>query len=318
MTKGLVIYHGADMDGIVSGMLAKIDMLNNGITDVEMMPVKYSNMVNNIYVGGYDAITLTDFSFNEQLMIKLASHGNFKWYDHHQYAIDAFNKLDVEFEPAGVRDGSECAAMLIYKDLFQSKSMGDALDGKYITILHEFDTPVSYFMKLVNVYDLQLRDSPLYEQAMMFNYALSSIDEDGLFKDLDRLLANGNAYASFGFTSGLLRHGEYIRNYQLKELSKLKPARLRIRGNDEQIEHIPLYFKYSNELLYMHTDNAIAMLTINDEGKALVSLRSKNANIFNACDAAKAHGGGGHACAAGFSGDVNTILGMVRYNEQTD
>lgn len=134
MKNYLIIYHREDNDGVFSAAIAETYLrLNDKHIGVRMMPSDYGSMSKvtksevDSWAEEYDAVIITDISFNEDMMKYLYNKIGNKliWIDHHKPIIKASFSGGFSGAP-GERDTNRSAILLAFKFFF------DPIDEYYV------------------------------------------------------------------------------------------------------------------------------------------------------------------------------------------
>lgn len=127
----IVIYHSADLDGLVSGALIKMKF-----PDAEMRGFDYGQLFEPEING--QPVIIADIAFPMEKMVQIAKGSNFQltWIDHHISAINAYKEIVGDGEPF-------CTAVLDHEIA--------ACEGTWNYLFPESPLPLA--VKLIGEYD---------------------------------------------------------------------------------------------------------------------------------------------------------------------
>lgn len=284
-----IIYHIADADGHMSGLIAlkahenssEIEMhgYDNGFNYEELMAK----------IEDDDLVIMLDISLPKELMFELSDRaGDFIWIDHHQTAIDEVADIGIK----GVQEVGTAACRLAWEYFYPNEvcPMGIALLAQYDV----WDKEGRYDWK---------------EQVMPFQYYWKYRDTDpgqfGLNSEMAILLSDNN----INLIPAMVIDGRNILNYE-KRRSKV------MAETYAHVETINTGERSYNALcINSNVRSSMALDSMFDERKHdfmcvyvdtgtefRISFYHPNAEEYGlhlGKDVAKKFGGGGHAGAAG-------------------
>jgi oligoribonuclease NrnB/cAMP/cGMP phosphodiesterase (DHH superfamily) len=144
MEKVLIIYHSADIDGIVSGAMVG-DMLT-GTAELNFMGYHYNEPYDIDFICSFNRVYIADVQLPDSAMLQVAERTQLFWFDHHQTSYqffcsntEAFANASVYFPNANELGNYSCTDV-IYKYLF----------NKYPTRRSD---PFFYFIGRYDIFD---------------------------------------------------------------------------------------------------------------------------------------------------------------------
>ncbi len=271
MTKSICFHHN-DPDGHSSGAIVKYalgDVVTLIESDYDGTPIPW-NMVEEA-----EQIIVTDFSFSVEDMTRLAEGRELIWIDHHRSAMAEFEGIADDWP--GLRDLSEAACVLTWKHFFPERDVPRAIvliGDRDIWRWAEEDT------------------GPFNESLYNHNYKADQADFwKPLFADDAPILEK------------MIKEGALLRRVKLKGVDHTMEARsfevefegyqtlaINTRGNGD----IGNYGRDRGyEIVYTYADKM--------QVDGLTTVVTLFSNKIDVSVIAKSYGGGGHACASGFS-----------------
>jgi hypothetical protein len=301
--KAAIIYHSADMDGIMSMEAMKWHLLMPPIIRSPESDAAQKEKVLHLYGydygqetpkpilkswGDYDTIYIVDLTV-EELMDNLALRPKIVWIDHHKTAIEKYKFAEFK----GVRLDGVAACRLVW--WWNTTMEGEPrLDSFRLRLYTE-----PAILTLLGEYDVWDHHD---ENSLLANLAMQSIPA-GTWKDTVRLLFNGEPNTLKGLVAG----GKIIA-YYLKNVS----ARYAFANAHEVVFH-GLKFLVLNgargsqafdavlnvgELQREDIDGLMAWTYDGDD--VSVSLYGVPGKDIDLSEIALEYGGGGHRGACGF------------------
>ena len=272
MKSRICIYHKNCADGFGAALAVKSywDAAGVAESDQEFFPAHYGDTPPD--VEGKE-VMIVDFSYDRQTLVDMnESAAKLTVIDHHKTAEEALKGLDFcHF------DMSQSGAMLTYKHLFPESIAPLLFDYIQDRDLWQWKLPMS---KEVSA-------------------ALQAIPMR--FEDWSPYLVDNNIEI-------LKMQGETILRYQRRIVDKVASGSLpmiNFLGHDVPcVNTTTLISEIGNELSKSHP---FAVMYFDVEGKRVYSLRSQEYGE-DVSAIAKKFGGGGHACAAGFSVSHDILL----------
>lgn len=307
--KSVILYHQADLDGVLSGVIAKYYLSLRHET-VEAIGSDYHLPINIEALDKFDNIYVIDFSNKELFESKLAK--KIIWIDHHASAIEEFRPLKLnQFCIDGV---AACRlafqfftninySMLDKEDFFARKVQ----EPFVITLAGEFD-----------IWDLT---SPC---ARPFNFGIADLsfsNIDILFKSTKSILCPGprknrdesyleeliEKLASIDGREpkriyNAIQRGKGVVDYINSTSYRVPPNFVIIDGKRGRVFNTHVF----SSLVHTNTENEDFIMVWSHLGgnKVKVSFYSEKINCF---ELAKKFGGGGHKGAAGCTIDLFTL-----------
>jgi len=87
-----IVYHSADLDGMMSAAIAKKFLLENE-EECELLPFNYGQEFPDL--SKYETVFVLDVSLSEVLMSQLNTENKLVWIDHHKSALEKFKDIDI-------------------------------------------------------------------------------------------------------------------------------------------------------------------------------------------------------------------------------
>ena len=309
--KPLIIYHANCTDGFGAAFCAWLKFGN----EAEYAPMNYGEQA-EFNVAGREVYIL-DFSFPREVMDHIFKHAkHVVWLDHHKTAFEMwlnnYEKGDVH---VCNRYGPTTPCEIVLND---SKS------GALLAWEHFNETKPPLFIKLIDDRDRWQFKLP---QSKAFHTAMS-MRKPWTFESWKNEFAGPQDY--FYDISELLNQGELLLLYQKQQVESL--AKYARKCSIPAKFHPATGEACSLSILYwdcpgLAVNTSVHMSEVGHElanqsgtfgliwylgenGQAKVSLRSNG--DYDVSAIAKQFGGGGHKNAAGFSIDVQTLLGWLK------
>lgn len=276
MTKKHCFYHSADFDGHCSGAIVL-----DAIPDCEMHGINYGDHFPSEDIGPDDTVFMVDFSLQPfQRMLDLQSLcKRLVWIDHHKSAIEEEVASGVSVE--GIRDTHHAACELCWK-WFHEEPMPLAvrLLGRYDV----WDLDAEGGLVLPFQWGLRMVSETL-PGAICWNRLLLTVsDSDGIVRET---IERGRLLLAFQS----VQDANYCRGYAFAtELDGLKVIAVN-KGmcNSQAFASVWDATKY----------DAMCAFARRPDGTWTISLYTDRQDV-DVSAFCKAHGGGGHAKAAGF------------------
>lgn len=273
--KNLCIYHKNCADGFGAAIAAKALWKLEGIpeADQEFMPAHYGDTPPD--ATGKNVL-IVDFSYDRETLLTMHSQAKkLVVIDHHKTAEEALRGL-----PFCHFDMNQSGAMLTWKYcFFEAKAMFDAEDSTKTPLLIQY-----------------IQDRDLWRRALPDSKAVSAA-----LQALPMTFENWMPYLNNDEIDSLKMQGRVILRYQQQTIDAVVNGKLPMIvfcGHVVPcINTTTLISEIGNEL---SKDNPFAMMYFDTAVKRIYSLRSQEGGV-DVSEIAKRFGGGGHACAAGFS-----------------
>lgn len=160
MNNIIVLYHRADLDGVLSGVIAKHYLSLNPLNNVCMFGADYGDNLKELNLNQYDKIYVLDFSDNWLLTHPILSK-KVIWIDHHISAIDKKYKVN-QYCINGV-----AACRLVYQ-YFTNDTASFLTDQSFY--MRQVNEP--YIVALTGEYDIWDQTSPI---ALFVNKAINDL-----------------------------------------------------------------------------------------------------------------------------------------------
>lgn len=271
------LYHGSDLDGICSAAIVK-----HKYPDVLLYPVEYGYTDSKVddLVSPEDEVIMVDYSLQPFIdMVSLSSKVNLTWIDHHDTAIDDYEKIKG-LKLKGIRDVDNAACELTWKFLYPDKKM-------------------PYSIWLLGRYDIWRHHESVsilpFQYGMKLNYHQP---EDVEWWDM--VFTN---HRDGSFIQDIIQDGKTIIRYR----NKLNEKLCEVQAFESKILNykcICINRALCGSTVFDSIDNIddydiMAAFYICKKGAWNVSLYTNKENV-NVGKIAKMFGGGGHKGAAGF------------------
>lgn len=261
-------YHSADTDGHCSGALVKL-----AYPDCGLIPINYGDEYDFMGIPEDEEVWMVDFCIQPyELMREFVRDHNVKWVDHHKTAIEAMEGARC----SGYREIGIGACQLVWE------------------CLHGSNAP--YFVRLLAEYDVWDHSNP---DTLPFQYGIRMYETDPIKNP--RLWIN--LMELNHFVSQIISDGKLLLQYETEQNRKYSES-CYFETEIDGIPAVAINKLMSNSKLF---DSILMkpgqiMLTFGwRKGKWTVSLYGTDVDVSTI---AKAHGGGGHAGAAGFQCEV--------------
>ena len=295
-----IITHN-DLDGYGSGYLVK-DMLENheGIDpdNIKIYIMDYAKELDLSEFNKNDEVWITDYSLKPDVMNKLLDiTENITWIDHHKSALEYISKYNKPVK--GIQTIGLAATALTYLWFYAPKELLYLSNER----LEEWlDKNAPRWIDLVDAWDVWKLNSKYYEGGRLLSLALSpqlSIELVGKLKDKD-------------FLKEIVQKGKIYDEYQQMSNNSFV--------NQWGFE-LPVEFDSNTYKAFVMNKGGCSSLAFGDkikdydmcisfilkEDKLSVSVYSDK-DYIDCSEICKAHGGGGHKGAAGYTVNLMDIL----------
>jgi oligoribonuclease NrnB/cAMP/cGMP phosphodiesterase (DHH superfamily) len=294
MKTGLVIYHGADLDGILSGYLMQQFLEEDGISgSIPMIAANYGDPIPKEFQEPLpDVVAVVDFSYSMDILRELSDRTQVIWIDHHKSIIETFEKAETE------HPFSENLDVLLQTNLSAVELTWDYCSQLSVGRSTQFHPATPLVVCAVGAWDIKRYENVTEETTEEMQFYLRSLklkayDErwQGLLddtKDWDVPLMIGRALA------------DWEKNGQ-----KLKAKHCHRISWEGQYWVVQLGTAIPMEVMWENNPgDYIGLLGVNFIAPNwVVNLRRRPGSTIDLSDIAKKHGGGGHPGAAGFTTD---------------
>lgn len=292
--KPLIIYHANCTDGFGAAFCAWLKFGDMA----DYLPMNYGEQA-EFNVAGREVYIL-DFSFPKEVMDHIFRHAkHVVWLDHHKTAFEMWCETERELHIACyplpsdhliVLDNSKSGAMLAWE--------------------HFNQTEPPLFIKLIDDRDRWQFKLP---QSKAFHTAMS-MRKPWSFESWKNEFACPQVY--FYGISELLNQGELLLLYQKQQVESLAKYGRKVVIPFESgpcrglAVNTSVHMSEVGHELANRSGTFGLIWYLGENGQAKVSLRSNG--DYDVSAIAKQFGGGGHKNAAGFSIDVQTLLGWLK------
>ena len=170
MIKALCIYHDVDMDGWCSAYIVKLFCSDHDI-NVDFLPMNYQRPTTIDDIKDYTNVFIVDCSIPKEVMEEAAKLNiTISWFDHHRSAIKAY------FGVEQVNQVTYATKHLVL-NISEDKA---ACELTWEALYSDIDMPLA--VKLISAWDAWKLDSPLRNDAVLFNqgsyiYNLRDLDD---------------------------------------------------------------------------------------------------------------------------------------------
>ncbi len=314
-----VFYHKADLDGLMSGVVAKY-YLTPRCNTVDLIPINYKDDFEKALphpTTFYEDIYIIDVS-DAEFMEK---HGDKIIYiDHHKWAMDTMPKVKDRHCIDGV---AACRLAFDYLTggpdyVFHTKEhfveRVNPLEPLCVAILGEFDIwdKESPLAERLN-YGQELRFSSV---EFLFTQTKGILVGDAANKKLDAEFLDRNKniselYRDFSYLHYLVTKGEGAIDYVKTAVERIKPKKIVIDG----YEGVYINTSIDPSLVGMcyqlrHEDQFVMIWHLNNEDKnPSCSFRS---NKIDVSQIARKYGGGGHKAAARCTMSLSQLFEIIK------
>jgi len=280
--KKLCIYHRVDLDGQCSAAIVRMRH-----PDVELLGWTYGDSIPSEQIADADRIILVDISFPPDVMLEIGTNRSIIWIDHHQTAIEDATNGRYDLVP-GLRRSGTAACELCWEYFYPEEPLPRA-----VWLIGQWD--VWNWPKL-----------PEKDEIEAFQFGLRKEDTDPqndrlwqeLFSDREDDLYRCGGHRGLG--RHITRDGEVIIKYKNKQKTRMASSTFETEIDGHRVLALNAGGGSAvfDSVWSKHPD-CVAMLSFVWRGdKWTCSLYSDRG--FDCSSVAKAHGGGGHAGAAGF------------------
>lgn len=291
--KPLIIYHANCTDGFGAAFCAWLKFGD----EAEYIPMNYGEQAE--FDVANREVYILDFSFPKEVMEHIFEHAErVVWLDHHQTALETWcDKVEGHYIRLDIENG-------VFIKLTNNKS------GAMLAWEHFNQTEPPLFIKLIDDRD---RWQFKFQQSKAFHTAMS-MRKPWSFESWKNEFAGQQDY--FYDISELLSQGELLLLYQKQQVESLAKYGRKVVI---PFEHGPCQGLAVNTSVHMsevghelaNRSGTFGLIWyLGENGQAKVSLRSNG--DYDVSAIAKQFGGGGHRNAAGFSIDIQTLLGWLK------
>lgn len=289
-----IVYHIADLDGHLSGLIACEGLKAQGVRDIVMHGHDYSydhdELMEKLLAQNGDDVYMLDLSLPKQMMISLAyrSEGQFFWFDHHKTAIDDMGEADIR----GTREVGKAACIIAWEYFYPEEvlPLGVELLGQYdvwdLDGVRDWDgmvMPFQYFWKYQSTMPHPDINSPLK--------ALLHWDESAV--------------------EDMVSRGVTILDYQKRQCVNqaeiyAHEETFNVGGGEYRVICINSNLRNSMALegAFNFNRHDFMCVYVRLKGQWVVSFYHPNPKKIDVGKIAKCFGGGGHAGAAGCQLDI--------------
>lgn len=296
--KPLIIYHANCTDGFGAAFCAWLKFGD----EAEYIPMNYGEQ-SEFDVANREVYIL-DFSFPKEVMDHIFKHAkHVVWLDHHKTAFEMWLN---NYEKGGVHVRHRYGPTTPCKIVLNDSKSGALLAWEHFN--SDIEPPL--FIKLIDDRDrwqFKLSQSKAFHTAMGMRKPWS-------FESWKNEFAGPQDY--FYDISELLSQGELLVLYQKQQVESLAKYGRKVVI---PFEHEPCQGLAVNTSVHMsevghelaNRSGTFGLIWyLGEGGQAKVSLRSNG--DYDVSAIAKQFGGGGHKNAAGFSIDIQTLLGWLK------
>lgn len=313
--KAAVLYHKADLDGVLSGVIANF-YLSLRYEEVKCIGSDYHLKINLEELKGYDQIYVIDFSNDDLFKSELAN--KIIWIDHHVSAIEKYRELKLN---QWCIDG--VAACRLALQFFRN------LNYSFLTKADFFHRQVEEHLLVALAGECDIWDltSPC---AMPLNFGIADIsfeNVNSIYKSTKNILTNGESKNSDesrleelneakqieGWESSVIynaiQRGKGVIDYINSTSTRVPPNHILLDGKVGRV------FNTSIKSSLIHTlqpeEDFIMVWYHLGKNRVTISFYSDKVDCYKL---AQQFGGGGHKGAAGCSVDLFT-LGNILFSK---
>ena len=278
-----IFYHANCMDGLCAMYVSRKALLEKGETDITVVAVHYKQPFPEFNYQPTDSIFIVDFSFTKEILLDMSQKCNVVVLDHHVSAEKELKDL-----PFAHFDMSKSGAGMAWDYFYPEQKM------PYVVQMVQDRDLWLFHIKHSNAFAATLQDHP----------------EKNDYQFWDRLVIDGENYLMNdckpdNICYQLIEEGKVIvkqvENICHNLISKKKYKIISIDGYQAALFNTTSLFSELGEYAYLNLDIDFSLsYFIKDDGHVIFSLRSAEDKV-DVSEIAKKYGGGGHACAAGFS-----------------
>jgi hypothetical protein len=301
----IVINH-CDLDAV--GCKIVLDIYNFPYD--KMLTVNYGDItMDSEEIYSYDKIICTDFSLPTTIVEKLLSLGKFvDIYDHHDYTNDESTKGLLTLGHKNFRlyhDLTKCGTSIVAKEFKPPK--------------YRFKKNFSYFINLVNIYDMYQKQSPLWEDAQNCNRILWGC-LDWSYKDIHKFdficsywinkIKNNNEWQWSTFEQEKINRAIQIENEEYKKAMSTYSTYIDNKGIKYGVAVASKKISIVASMILDNNKDIVYLIMMNTFGSkwGKISLRTSETTGFDCTQFEECHG---HKEASG--GEVSEDLAKALY-----
>lgn len=314
-----VFYHSADLDGIMSGVIAKT-YLSPRFDYVHLIPINYNEDFEAAlpsqadFYGDIYMIDVSDAKFMEKYGHKIT------YIDHHKWAMDTMPKVKDRHCIDGV---AACRLAFDYltagpdyvfhdKEFFVNRM--NLLEPLCVAILGEFDIwdKESILAEKLN-YGVEQKFSSV-EYLFNRTKGISVSDSNGKSKDA-RLLEDSKSishnYADYAYLNYLVTKGEGAIDYIKQAVERIAPKKMTIDGVDGVYINTSIDPSLVGMCYQLKDGEDFVMVWHLNSSKNTISCSFRSSKV-DVSKIARNYGGGGHKGAANCKMSLSQLLGIIK------
>lgn len=297
-----VIYHGKDLDGVMSASVVAFYYLDTN-TDITMIPYDYGLPIPDI--SDYDIIYVVDISFgknNMEIMRRWIERGkHVVWIDHHKTSIADERKIDILIP--GLRRVGTAACELTWEYLMEDRKA---------------PLPLQY----LGAYDVWNKERFVWDKTMEFQYGFRSEIGLDINKGIRNIILWDRVMDDRGvkdFMSEIMDKGWGILNF-LREKYKAEMERCSFEANIHGFKAIAVNSIDAASLIFDSVWDELrydVMIAFSYNGRFFTFSLYTTKDDIDCGELARSvsPGGGGHRQAAGFQMHPDRFLEFLRTKE---
>lgn len=299
-----ILYHKADLDGILSGVVAMHGLLTQGYQSIETIGCDYGDVPIRFNPDAYDQVFVLDFS-DDDLFEFYAD--KITWIDHHASAISKHS--GKSFKDKYLIDG--VAACRLAHQYFNYPDVAKKYEKKHYH-LREVIEPL--MVALAGEHDIWDKTSPY---ATAFNFGIASnLNFDYVNKfyiNTAKIRASNDKFDLGGVGPVILSEldkGQAVINFVGQTASRLGKTYIELDNITFEVFNTSIRSSLVNPKL----DKGEATMVWSYEpsiNAVRVSMYCDNPVNMNLGEIAKRFGGGGHHGAAGFQMEIHKFVSEI-------